>query len=492
MKKLENYFSSLWIANLGVDPSIAILFFLFFPAFFFLKFLLHLVCIVFEAMTISLSSLYKVLLKISPIYLSILLFIVKIFFFITTDKALATQQKHNNIKEILISKGEQFEIPTKDLARYSIGNKEVLKHIHIKRKNKIILKGKSIGFSDLIIWQEDQKKSFHVYVLSKKSQMEQVKLIESLKRTSLQIKVEGSLIFINGSITSLNEYFIIHSIIKKKNPNIIINVNLKQSLRNEIYAKVYKSFYTIGANKVICFNYEHQIDCSIQGLSLKHPQVKFISHKYSINLQNTIGILKDTNYTASFKIIQIENTDTTKRNIGLSKISAPLADLINSNYISLVEGEQTYLNEVNINATLLAEPQTSLVIDQKALISLGGEIPFQQAYNDQSITQWKFYGLKVNTVLKNFNGKPFLEYKTELTSPIEQNVNGSKGNSGIYVTTGKYIKLFEVGYKTSGNQQEGVPILNKIPILKYLFSSNYKSNSYKQIICYVKVEKKND
>jgi hypothetical protein len=94
--------------------------------------------------------------------------------------------------------------------------------------------------------------------------------------------------------------------------------------------------------------------------------------------------------------------------------------------------------------------------------------------------------------LKNLNGRPFLEYKTELTSPMNEQINGSKGKSGLYVATGKYIKLFEVGYKIKNTQDQGVPILNKIPILKYLFQSELKEDSYKQIICYVKVEEKNE
>ena len=488
----KNYFfsSSLWIANFGVDPTIAILFFLFLPAFFSLKFLLHLVCIVFEAMIISLSSQIKIILQFSPLYLSIMVVIVKMFLLLPYTNSIASTENSSKIKEILISKGEQIEIETSGSPRYSIGNKEVLKHIYIKRKNKLLLKGKSIGFTDLVIWNKNKKTSYHIYVLSKKEQMNQVKLIESLKRTSLDISVQGSLVLINGTVKDLNEYFIIHSILKKKNQDLIFNIKLSLEVRNKIYSKVYKNLYSLGAQKVICFNYEYKIECSIQGLDLKHPQIKMFKKKYSISVQNTLGILKDTNYTASFKIVQVENSDVTNTQIGISKISSPLADLFNRNYVSLIEGEKTFLSQININATLLAEPKTSLVIDQKAQISLGGETPFQTETLNGSRTQWKFYGLKINTILKNLKGRPFLQYNTELTSPMNDQINGSKGKSGIYVSTGKYIKLFEVGYKVTNNQKQGVPILNKIPILKYLFQSQLTEGSYKQIICYVKVEEK--
>jgi hypothetical protein len=443
-------------------------------------------------MIISLSSQNKILLQFSPIYLSIIVVIVKIFFILPSSLAYASDHETSKIKEILISKGEQIEIKVSGSARYSIGNKEVLKHIYIKRKNKLLLKGKSIGFTDLVIWNNNNKNLYHIYVLSKKEQMNQVKLIESLKRTSLDINVQGSLILINGTIKTLTEYFIIHSILKKKNENLIFNIKLDSNLRNQIYSKVYKNLYSLGAKKVICFNYEYQIECSIQGLSLKHPQIKMFKNKYSIRVQNTLGILKDTNYTASFKIVQIENSESNNTQIGISKISSPLAELFNKNYLSLIEGERTFLSQININATLLAEPQTSLVIDQRAQISLGGETPFLSESLNGSKTSWKFYGLKINTILKNLNGRPFLEYKTELTSPTNDKINGSKGKSGIYVTTGKYIKLFEVGYKVTNSQDQGVPLLNKIPILKYLFQSQLTEDSYKQIICYVKVEEKND
>lgn len=490
MKKNENNYLSLWIANLGVEPLFSILFFLFLPAFFFLKFLLHLVCIVFDAMTVSLSYLFKIILINRPVYLSIIAVIVKIFLVISPIKAYCSDKKAKNITDIFIAKGEQVEIDAKSMTHYSIGNKETLKHIYRKSAKIILIKGKSLGFSDLIVWSKNDKKTYHIYITSKKEQFNKLEIANIFSRTGLQTNIQGPLIKVDGIVKSLSEYFLIHKVIKKKYENLILDIKLDRELRNTIYGIVYKKAYALGARKVICFNFQMNIECSLQGMSIKNSIIKSLGQKYNIKFQNSIGILKDTNYVAHFKIVQLENSSGESRKLGASKISSGLMELINKNYISLIEGEKVYLSEFATNATLLAEPQTTLILNEKSKLSLGGEIPFdsQTSNNQNSLTQWKFYGLKISSTLQNLNGRPYLKFNTELTAPEGNNISGSKGMSGAYITKDKYIKLFEVGYKVNQESSEGLPLLNKIPILKYLFTANQESESFKQIICYVKVE----
>lgn len=489
MNPIKNYFS-LWIANFGVDPLFSILFFLFLPAFFFLKFLLHLVCIVFDAMTVSLSYLFKIKIINSPVYLPILAFLVKIFIVLSPIKVYANGKISNEINHIFMAKGEQEEIDANQMTRYSVGNKEVIKHLFVEKNRKILIKGLSVGFSDLILWKEKTKTTYHIYVLSKKEQLNKMQLAETFKRTGLNTSIQGSLLVVTGTIKEYSEYLIVQNILKNKYKNLLTDIKIDKNLRNHIFGEIYAQTYNLGATKTICFNTQVNIDCSIQGLDLKNSHLQRLAEKFNIKFQNSLGILKDTNYMAYFKIIQVEHSRNDKRKIGISKISSPLVDLINKNYVSLIEGESIHLSQFNANATLLAEPQTSLILEEKAILSLGGELPYNniQGNNQNTTTQWKFYGLKINTVLKNLNGRPFLKYNTELTAPEEQNISGSKGQSGIYITKNKYVKLFEVGYKIKNHTEEGVPLLNKIPLLKYLFTSDDKSESYKQIICYVKVE----
>jgi len=441
-------------------------------------------------MTVSLSYLFKIILINRPVYLSIIAVIVKMFLIISPIKAYCSEQKSKNITDIFIAKGEQVEIEAKDMTHYSVGNKESIKHLYRKSKGIILIKGKSLGFSDLIIWKKNDKRTYHLYVTSKKEQFNKLQIANIFSRTQLKTTIQGPIIKVEGEIKTLNDYLIVQEVIKKKYENIILDITIEKKLRNKLYSLIYKKLYSIGARKVICFNFQMNIECSIQGLSIKNTIIKSLSDKYNINFQNSIGILPDTNYIAHFKIVQLENSNNKARKLGASKISSSLVDLINKNYISLIEGERVYLSDFETNATLLAEPQTTLILDQKSELSLGGEISFesQNSNTQNNQVQWKFYGLKIKSTLQNLKGRPFLKFKTELTAPEGNNINGSKGMSGAYITKDKYIKLFEVGYKLNQRNQESLPLLSQIPILKYLFTAKEESDSFKQIICYVKIE----
>jgi hypothetical protein len=174
--------------------------------------------------------------------------------------------------------------------------------------------------------------------------------------------------------------------------------------------------------------------------------------------------------------------------MGLANLSAPLLRLIQGKHISLIEGQTLEVNQLDIKATLLSEPQSVITLNSKALLSLGGEVPFQQVTEQQQTTTWKFFGLKLTALLKNKNGKAFINYKTILTTPRENTIEGTKASAGLFVKLNQYTKLFEIGHTFNEKQKAGVPLLQEIPFLKYLFSSTDDVDSYKHIICYINLE----
>ena len=156
-----NYLS-LWIGNFGVVPWFSFLFFLFLPIFLSLRALLVLVCCVFEAMIYPFAK----LLYLETRFLTSSAPIVKAFLF--TNLVLISYTKANTLKsdEFFISKGEQIEINIKDLGSFSIGNKEVITSKFYEAKAKLLVKGKSLGFSDLVIWKNNgSKRNVHFYVV---------------------------------------------------------------------------------------------------------------------------------------------------------------------------------------------------------------------------------------------------------------------------------------------------------------------------------------
>ena len=478
----RNYFSSLCIANLGVDPTIAILFFLFLPEFFFLKFLLHLVCIVLDAISISLSfSLYKF----RPTYLSIFSLFVKIFLI---PSIYATEQQRIEVKDLFIAKGEQLSIDSNSMTRFSVGNKEVIKYLYRKSTKKIYIKGKSIGFSDLVIWSNARKKVYHIYVLSKKEQLKKMQVAQALKRLNLNVKINGSIVLANGEIQEISHYHILHKIKQQKIKNLILNISMTSNLRNHIFEKIYNHFYNFGAKKIICSNESIQVYCSIESLYLKSKRSKQIIDTYSIIISNDINNLEHRNYLLKFKIIQVESLTQESRGIGLSQISVPLLDLIKKKHLNLLEGKFSEISDLNIKAKLLAEPQAVISPGVALNLSLGGEVPHNTVTPNLTTTNWRFYGLKIKAELLNKRGLPFIKYKSTLTTPAENSIEGTKGSSGVYIKLLETQKLFEIGHHFNREKIKGIPLLEKIPLLKYLFSQSDDLNSFKQIICYITLE----
>jgi len=484
-------FLSLWIANFGVLPWFSFAFFLSLPAFLSLNALLDLVFIVLEPITVSLNYIIKIYKKNSSIYLTVILLFVKVN--LGHIGLLYAAQKILP-QDIFLSKGEQIELNLSDMNRFSIGNQEVIKHIYRPKKKKILIKGKSIGFSDLIIWKKNgTKKVYRLYIISKKEQLSKIQMAQTLKSIGLTVTIQGPVIVGTGTIETLQNYLIIKSIVDKKAKHIVLNIQLGKSLKNTIIKKVYTSVFQSKAKNIICKSFDLEIRCEVTGMTIKSPILKMLKDKYMIQFYRSNGSIKDINYLASFKIIQIENSSQQNIAFGLSKITSSIGQVLNNSNASLINGERLEFSELGISAKLLAEPQTTLTLENTAKIQLGGEIPFKTTSRDgSSNTNWKFYGLKISTKMKAKLNNLFVHYSTELTSPNQQSVNGSKSSSSVYVPQGRFIKLFEVGYKVDQKSIQSMPWLGKIPILKYLFSANQDSNIYKQIICFVKITEVNN
>lgn len=477
---------SLWIANFGVEPLLAIMFFLAFPAFFLLNFLLVRVCCVFEAIIYPLNvHLYKI----KGLYLSILINNVKIFVFILACLAQGDKAFSSEFKDIFISKGEQYELQVKNIKRYSIGNKEVIKHKFQKRLNKILVKGKQIGFSDIIIWSGNKKLIYHIYVISKKEHLKKMSLIDSLKRLNLEIKVQGEIIYVQGLIDTHQQYMMIHKLIEMNYKNLIFNLNLSTNLKNEIVSRAMNHLYKSGAEEVICDVLDIDINCATKGLVKNKKLELFLKNKLFVDLSYDLYKEIHANYLASFKIIQISTNSNHIQKLGIDKVAISVKEALN--FGNEIVTENLYLGSSDYELKTLAEPQTVLTYNKKGVIQLGGELPFQNMNNQTNTvsTQWKFYGLQIKLLLKNDNQKKLINYSSELTTPSEGSIVGSKGQSSLYINEDKYIKLFEVGHTVDYAYKSYLPVIGEIPFLKNLFSSKETNDSYKHILCFLKLEK---
>lgn len=475
----SNYALSGWIANLGVVPLFSFAFFLFAPDFFNFFFLIVRVCVVFEA--ISKSLCFLLTFNYRGIFLSRFPSVVKIFLLISTFNHVSHAAK----KDIFLSKGEQIELSVGKLTSFSVGNKEVLKYKYLPKKGKILVKGKSLGFSDLVVWSK-KKEVYHFYVTSKREQLKRMEIAQILKSTSLKTKVSGDIIYVDGEVKTVTAFLLLKNIERKNLENLILNVTISPEVRNKIISNLYKDFYNANYDYIYCKLIKTNIFCQYTTINRNKNLESRYSKEYLVSFYNQEKEFDHKNYKLTFKIVSTETSKNSASNSGFNSINADLSKLIEKNVLNL-KAENIYLRDNDLLIKLLARPVVTTTVNDSFQIQMGGEVPYLSNENEEQKTLWKFAGLKLQGKLSIDRNSIKLKYKSTITKGGEKGVSGPKGNSSIYLSFNKLNPLFTVQMTESLKGRGSVPGLNKVPILKELFSSTDSSYTSKSITVYVSI-----
>ncbi len=476
-----NYFFSTWIANLGVVPLFSLAFFLSLPVFFSLFFLLILVCLVREPILKSFILEYIKLFR--KEYLTFLILIVKV---ISLPHAHANHLKTTNtvIKEVFLAKGEQLEIQAPGLKTFSIGNKEVIRHSHRKAQEIIIIKGSIIGFSDLVIWNTNNTKiTYRIYVTSKKEQLAKMELLSSLKETGLEITMSGQLSYVTGEVKSLKEYFILQNLKHLKVESLFINVAFNSDLRNKLYQKIYNDFSNLGGENIYCQTSQIDIDCFyLDPNSL--VDIKKIEQTYQIKMHNLFDQLLHRNFHLKFTFYTMESNKIETLASGLDQFKASLSKLISTSRLKL-ETTDIFAQNRDVDIKFSATQKLKVLVGKKFDLKIGTEVPFRNQVQGETITEWRFSGLRIRGELKPFGNRITLNYNSEISAPTEQGISGPSGKSSIVLDSEKAQVLFHLEFGGKNNLMQGIPGLEKIPLFGRVFESSSQSHSHKIVICVV-------
>ncbi len=477
-----NYLSS-WIANLGVVPLFLFSAFLFLPALFTLFLRIIRVFFVLEPMTTSLS-------RNRPLYVTFMESYVKVFLLVFPFLCYAETTQAT--ETIFLSKGEQKSLKVLKLGEFSIGNKDVISHKYLKDKEKFLIKGKGIGFSDLIIWSDKQKKTYHIYVTDKRTHLRNQQIKELLNFQRIPHSIKGDLVITHGKIQRLEQYLMLKKLEQNNKKTLFLQSYLGQELRNELISKVYEEIMGEGFYEISCNEELLTIKCLLnsQDKSLT-PKINYLKNNYSIEFVQTNISKEYHNYKIKLKFIQFERLDGQEFSLGLDQVQTTMQSLFEKGTRALVENNLIQLAKQNISVSTLAEPEVLMQVNKKALIKVGAEIPFSSLVSSSNIisqTQWKFSGLQVKLALKKNKSGHEMEYQTSLTSPDAQNIKGSKESSSLFVKINKPITLFKIAFRSSARTKKSIPLLGDIPLLGRIFQSSNHQRNYKHIYGYLKVE----
>ena len=459
----------LWIGNFGVVPWFSFLFFLCLPSFLSLSCLLRRVCIVLEAIIISFKK---------ALFLALLVISVNLSF-----------ASGPNSEDYFLAKGEQLELKIKDLSHFSVGNSEVIRVKYLKSKKKLLIKVKSVGFSDLVIWKKSGKVVVNIYGHTKRAKLGHVELQKEFQKLGLKTVTSSHYLYVSGEIDELWKLNIA-KVLLKKNPLVIPEIRLNNDLKAKIVGEVYQEL-SQKRDALKCKVYGPVITCQIAPYQKKDRDLIRLEKKLSVTFVPYNSLYQIENYEVEFRLIKVETLNQKTNQIGLSQIDTDLNTIFSSQAFDTLSTNRFKLSEFNAEVEVMAREKVLMILDGPTQIQLGGEIPFESSSQNQGTTiRLKFAGLKVDMVLKRSQGKYQFELKHELTHPAASGIQGNKGKNIFHVKLDRHMKAFELDLKTKGVELSHLPSVQGLSFLQRLFGGSDKSRSHQKLIGVVHVTKK--
>ncbi|MBF0300330.1 MAG: hypothetical protein HQK51_16540 [Oligoflexia bacterium] len=506
---------SRWIGNFGVEPLFLLSFFLFAPIF--CALLARLVFVTLVRDTIK-NLLYKKNSSSQIEYLhgptSVVKTILLFFIIFTFNNYLDCNATESNLKSegknysnhsnnsysshstIILSIGEQQEIEIKDLNKFSINNRDIIKAQYFPNNHILIIKGKKIGHSNLSIITKSSIKQLSIFVLPKQQDLKLAELISALKiiKSPISITEVGSSLIVSGYIENIDDYLLIQKLEDKFTGNIIINLNISAALRNQIIGEIYFLLFQEFIKDISCYSKNLDIYCTYdQRSNPSEKLIKSLEELYNITFipMNTKPAFK--NYLLKLKLLQLEKLDGEEFSLGLNRLSGSLNDFFNSGIDNIILRNEVLLENQKVKLSTLAEPKIIIKSAHKILVQMGSDVPYEvKKTAHTNAVEWHFVGLKVNLELTENCNDFSIEYTTEFSQSSKERIDGSKEASKLQIKMGDAIQLFEIGINSNGKKESSLPGASAIPLIGGLFSSTSEQKIYKKIYGLALLQKYDD
>ncbi len=503
---------SKWIANLGVVPLLLFLAFLLCPAFTFFASLLFLVTRVFETIFKLLFNLrhrgflHKVGQKKSILKLLVLpralthvkglaLFCLHLVVMQSSKTHAVSINQQLGGQHLTLAKGEILTLPIAPSAKFTVANKEVVSVKLTNKGNSLLIKGRSLGVSDLIIWPmnpDQQPRHFHVNVLRKQSFQKLALIKNRLIKQGLNSRIEGESLYLSGEISTLHGYKTLVSFKESIKDRLVLeSIGLTNSLKKKVYAHFLEVLMKRGILNLNCELPVFSINCfETKEMS---STIKELSNQFFITSISSEAKNKSRQFKVSLTLQQFESSRGEVFSLGLDKLQANWQQIIETNPLALIKSNTISLSNNSYKSKTIAKPQITGRLNHPITIKIGQEISFFQNSDQENILnrrirQWKFAGLLINIELKTLGEDLQVFYKNSLSRPEQDIITTNGQQSSIILSPGSSHILFNIGFQTNKRDLSRFPLLSKIPLLGSLFRNSAKNSTYKKILCLIKVE----
>lgn len=492
-----------WIGNLGVVPLFLLDAFLLAPAFFAFLSLLFVVTHVLETMhslLIYCSNYLASLFFTQNIrFKTLTIFILCVKGFFNFSPVYASQNALREV-DLILRVGEAKEIHTGKLEKFNIENKGILNYHLDEKSQKLIIRGKIEGESEIIIWKKDGNGiKFKMHIISKKTAPNTLKLADQIQNLGLEVKIKSSQLTVFGTLQNVGIY-LKYKKLMVANPEVIQiedQTQLPVEVKNEILGEIYREFFNEFKSTMRCQTKNAEISCFYPSNEAPSEKLKkFFQEKYHVQFIEFSNQDMEANYTFKMKLIQFEQTDGEELRFGLNELSSNLYELMTVPLSQVISKNSILLSQKKIVMNTLAEPMGIINTQTEATFQIGSEVPYKlsQTKGDIPKVEWKFAGLKIKLKLENLGDKVRINYETELTRPSSDesgHISGNKAKSTLVTTLAAPVMVFQIVLKTDAVENQSLPYLSQIPILGELFKSKGKEQNYKIITGLLEI-KKND
>lgn len=394
-------------------------------------------------------------------------------------------------ESVILAKGEQKELPISGLRNFSLGNREVLSGL--VHQGKLLVKGRQVGFSDVVVWSKEGRQTFPVYVLSKNAFLKTTQLAEALKDLGLTLDLKGPLMVVSGEVSRAEDWRYLHHLRRQHQERVVFHVQATPELRRLIAGEVYRDFFGAGLSQLACQARFLSMECTFEGQKERVQDIMAaLTERWGVKFIQRETRWARTNLRLRLKLIQIERLDGRELNFGLAGLKAKPLDLFQHGLQRLIADNQVALGESHVQLSTLAEPEILVRLGKPHQIEVGAQIPYQNISQGQGVVlapiDWRFAGLKITTQLEERNGQLGLDFETEFSRPNGNQISGSKERSSLLLRPGEAYRIFQIGYLAQGDDLQHLPGLAKVPLIRSLFGSHTTSSTYKRIEGYLLVE----
>lgn len=392
----------------------------------------------------------------------------------------------DNQETLILAKGEQLELTFETIKQYSIGNKDILSSKTTSNGKSLFIKGKSIGYTDLLVWSKNRKKQYQVYVISKKNHLEHAKILEVFKPPHWVVGFEGTSIALKGELKTTNQWLVLQELQHKKITMTLQDVSIDKYLKRELIGSTYKKISSLGIRNFRCEIQELPLmDCIGQN-HLSSLEQKILKNKYPyIRWSKFNQLAAPRNIRAKIKLLSFDFEQGEDWQKGFGYLQGQLHQIFDGAFWSMIKFNSVNFKKYWNKVQVLAEPEFTLLPDTKANFSVGSEIPYWSRNNGQEQQQiaWKFAGLKVEITLQTAQDLEKIKviYHTSLTSPLGEQIQGHDQQAELLVRKNENSILFDINYQSLTNNEQGIPFWKKIPILYHLFADERGHQNQKKI-----------